>query len=65
MWFVRKKNKHHRQHKEDAAIRNQEANTHHIYRDMNIQVSLRAFKHHTPNMTKTRIRLITGIIKSI
>lgn len=37
----------------------------HVYRDMNSQDSQCACEHHTPNMIKTGIRLITWILKSM
>lgn len=43
-----------------AFIKNPDTNVYHVYRDMNVQVSTCACKHHVPNTIKTVARLITS-----
>lgn len=45
-------------HTYNAVIRNQDTNIHQVYKNMNNQVFLCAWKHHILNMTKAR--LMTG-----
>lgn len=60
------KNKYHRHlSKRDFAIREWDSTTYHVYRYMNIQVTLCACKRHIPNMVKTWIRLLSWILKSM
>ncbi len=48
-----------------CSFRNQDISLYHVYMDVNNQVSLCACKHHIPNMIKTGMRLITGILESM